>query len=219
VAFESVFFDLDGTLVDTTYLHTYAWWRALDEAGFSVPMVEIHPLIGMGGSELLLTLLGHDDEAVSESHGCCFASLHASIRPLPGARELIRRIAESGRQVVIVTSAKEADLCALMRPLDSEEVVSDIVFGEMADRSKPSPDLFEVALDRARIRPGQVLAIGDARWDVTAAGRAGIACLGLESGGTNSFDLLSAGADHVYRSCADLLEQWPTTPLDTGSDR
>ena len=27
-----VFIDIDGTLVDTTYLHTYAWWRALDDA-------------------------------------------------------------------------------------------------------------------------------------------------------------------------------------------
>ncbi len=28
-----VLFDLDGTLVDTNYLHTLAWWRALRDAG------------------------------------------------------------------------------------------------------------------------------------------------------------------------------------------
>ena len=37
-----VLFDVDGTLVDTTYLHTVAWWEALRGCGHDVPMASIH---------------------------------------------------------------------------------------------------------------------------------------------------------------------------------
>jgi beta-phosphoglucomutase-like phosphatase (HAD superfamily) len=85
----AVFFDLDGTLLDTNYLHTLAWWRALEDAGQRRPMAELHRLIGMGGSELLTTLLGHDSPVISASHGHYFKEFHPLIVALPGAQELI----------------------------------------------------------------------------------------------------------------------------------
>ena len=87
----AVFFDLDGTLLDTSYLHTFAWWRALDDEYERVPMSRIHPLIGMGSHELLSSLLGSDRPSISRAHGRYFSGLHEFIRPLPGASELVER--------------------------------------------------------------------------------------------------------------------------------
>ena len=56
-----VLFDIDGTLLDTSYLHTVAWWQALRDAGHEVPMREIHRAIGMGSDKLLPHLIGRDD--------------------------------------------------------------------------------------------------------------------------------------------------------------
>src|SRR5580692_2383274 len=96
----SIFFDIDGTLLDTTYLHTLAWWKALGEAGHGRPMVEIHSLIGMGGSELLTTLLGFHDVSIEEAHGRHFDATHEMVRPFPGARETLRRVDEEGGNVI-----------------------------------------------------------------------------------------------------------------------
>src|SRR5207302_284443 len=41
----AVLFDVDGTLTDTNYLHTLAWWRALRDAGHEIAMASVHPLI------------------------------------------------------------------------------------------------------------------------------------------------------------------------------
>lgn len=49
----AVLFDLDGTLVDTNYLHALTWWRAPHQHGHDVPMARIHRPVGMGGAELL----------------------------------------------------------------------------------------------------------------------------------------------------------------------
>ncbi len=212
---EAVLFDIDGTLVDTVYLHTYAWWRALDEAGHVVPMARIHPLIGMGSDGLLSSLLGHPDDDISEVHGRHFTALHPFIRPLPGAGDLLRRTHGGGSKVVLVTSAKEHDLPALLGPLDSDDQIDDIVHGEMVEDAKPSPEVFETALDRLSLGPDTVVAVGDAVWDVKAAMTAGIPSIGVETGGTGGERLLEAGARSVYCDCAGIVERWADAPLGT----
>jgi phosphoglycolate phosphatase-like HAD superfamily hydrolase len=118
-----------------------------------------------------------------------------------------------GGTVVIVTSAKKDDLPALLAPLRSEDLIDSIIDGEDAERAKPHPDLFSLALDRSELPPSSVLALGDAVWDVEAAGRAGINCIGVKTGGFSEAELGAAGALAVYRSCADLLAQWAGSPL------
>ncbi|MGY5597314.1 HAD family hydrolase, partial [Streptomyces sp. J1] len=57
--------DVDGTLVDSTYVHVWTWHRALVEAGAPVPFVEVHHRIGKDGSTLvgeLLDIAGIDDD-------------------------------------------------------------------------------------------------------------------------------------------------------------
>ena len=50
-------FDVDGTLVDSNYLHAVTWWQAFAQAGHDVPMAAIHRAIGMGSDQLLDALL------------------------------------------------------------------------------------------------------------------------------------------------------------------
>ena len=52
----AVLFDIDGTLVDSNYLHAVTWHRAFREVDADVPIWRIHRSIGMDGDELLRTL-------------------------------------------------------------------------------------------------------------------------------------------------------------------
>ena len=56
----AVLFDVDGTLVDTNYLHTVTWWQAFAQGGQHVAMADIHRAIGMGSDQLLDRLLPDD---------------------------------------------------------------------------------------------------------------------------------------------------------------
>lgn len=58
--------DLDGTLVDSNYQHTLAWYRAFRQAGVVLPVWKLHRAIGMGGDQLVKTLTS---EAFDEQHG------------------------------------------------------------------------------------------------------------------------------------------------------
>lgn len=211
----AAFFDVDGTLVDTNYLHTWAWWRALAEAGVAVPMARVHRLIGMGGDDLLTELTGRPDERISQAHDRFFAECGDLVRPLPGARDLLRRVHEAGSKVVVVTSAHEDELELLLGPLDAGDMLDVIVHGESVEAAKPSPDLYEQALARVGAAPDRVVALGDTGWDVEAARRSGIDCIGVETGGVATCELIAAGARAVYPSCAELLEDYEQSLLAT----
>ena len=52
--------DVDGTLVDSNYQHALAWYEAFRQSGIVLPVWRIHRLIGMGGEQLVPTLIGEE---------------------------------------------------------------------------------------------------------------------------------------------------------------
>ena len=213
----AVLFDVDGTLVDSSYAHTTCWWQALREHGHVVPMARIHRAIGLGSDRIVGHLLGdHDeseDDAVIASHAALFAAWHDRLVPTPGARELLRRCHEAGLLVVLSTSAGRRDLEALRRAIDADDVIDEATTSSDAERSKPDPDILEAALERIGIPAQECLFVGDAVWDVEAAGRIGMPCVGVECGGTSAAELRDAGAVGTWSDPADLLAHWSDSPL------
>jgi HAD superfamily hydrolase (TIGR01509 family) len=204
-------FDVDGTLVDSNYLHVSAWSEALAQTGHEVPMAAIHRVMGMGSDELLDALLPADrdreaDGAISAAHSALYATYRNRLRPLAGAAELLRACKSAGFQVVLVTSAEPAELARLRDTLDGDDAIDEVVSGADAESTKPAPDLVQVALDRIGVGPGQAVFVGDTVWDVQACQRAGVRCIGVRSGGVCGNDLLDAGAVAVYADPSDLLE-------------
>src|SRR3546814_20395721 len=76
---------------------------------------------------------------------------------------------------------------------------------EDADTAKPAPDILQVALERAAAARERAVMIGDAVWDVEAAGRAGVRCIGVLTGGTARSELETAGTVAVYQDVAEIL--------------
>lgn len=213
----AVLFDVDGTLVDTTYVHTIAWWQALREHGHLVPMAPIHRAIGLGSDKILDHLLGdHDngqDDAITASHATLVAAWYQRFTPLPGARDLLKRCHDEGLTVVLSTSADQRDHDALRDALDAEAWIDEATTSEDADQSKPAPDILTAALERIGVRAQEAVFVGDAVWDVQAATRIGMPCIGLECGGTSAAELRDAGAVAVWSDPADLLAHWSQSPL------
>src|SRR5918998_881612 len=109
---KSVVLDVDGTLMDTNYLHVEAWARAFEEVGHRVPRVELHKQIGKG-SDLLISEFVEDGETaekIDELHGELYLEMQEHGHPLQGAKELIASLAERGYETWFVTSAKPEEL-------------------------------------------------------------------------------------------------------------
>jgi HAD superfamily hydrolase (TIGR01509 family) len=203
-----VVLDVDGTLMDTNYLHTEAWARAFEEVGHRVPRARLHKQIGKG-SNLLIREFVEDEETgekIDELHSELYAELQEYGHPLPGAKELISSLRERSYDVWFVTSAKDEELEHHMDELEAEGRISGVVNSSAVENPKPAPDIFELALQRAGASPDETVAVGDAVWDVEAADGAGIRTVAVLTGGAFSRqELKEGGAVAVYEDCAALL--------------
>ncbi len=208
-----VLFDLDGTLVDTNYLHTLAWWRALRDAGEWASMNAIHRLIGMGGDLLVPELLGHDSPEATSSRPRHYKELIGEARPFPGAADLLHRAHDLGLAVVLATSAPQDELEVLLKVLGAGDAIDGQTTADDVESSKPAPEVFDKAMKAFAIDPSRALAVGDSVWDIQAARAAGIGCVAVETGGFSQHELSEAGARGVYRDVRELLEQLLTSPL------
>jgi HAD superfamily hydrolase (TIGR01509 family) len=205
-----VLFDVDGTLVDTTYIHAVCWGEALREANRIVPMSVVHHAIGMGTDEMLEHLLGPDrergaDRRIADRHLELFQQYWGRLSPLPGAAELLRACAKDGLAVVLASSASERELARLRAALDADDAVTAATSADDAGSGKPDPDIVRSALAESGVEAAHAVFVGDAVWDAAAAGRASISFVGLTCGGTSETDLYEAGAVEVWRDPAHLL--------------
>ena len=208
-----VLFDMDGTLMDTNYLHSVAWSRAFRDAGEWAPMNAIHRLIGMGGDQLVPELLGHDSPAAAAARPRRYSELMGDIRAFPGAGALLQQVHDLGLAVVLATSAPADELAELRKVLGADDAIDGQTTADDVARSKPDPEVFVKAMESAAIDPKRAIAIGDSVWDIRAARSAGIACITVESGGFSQHELSEAGAARVYRDVSELLSQLFTSPV------
>jgi phosphoglycolate phosphatase-like HAD superfamily hydrolase len=180
----AVLFDVDGTLVDSVDAHARAWAAAFAEAGYHIPVERIRPLIGMGGDRILPALIpgASDDEE-------------------PGKTTAARR-AEIFR---------ERELNGLLARADFGPLVDVASTSDDAQSSKPAPDVVEAALAKSGVAAADAVMVGDTRYDVEAAHRAGVACVALLCGGADPATL--AGAEAIYRDPAELTDSLDAPPF------
>jgi HAD superfamily hydrolase (TIGR01509 family) len=208
-----VLFDIDGTLVDNSYLHTLAWARAFAEAGHTVRMAAIHRLIGMGSDMLVEELVGEGADGLSDGHSKHLEAFEGDMQAFPRAAELLEEVAGRGVRVVLATSAKPNEIEDRLAMIGAGEAVAHVTHSGEVDASKPDPDIFRTAMDATGLQPDDCVAVGDSVWDVRAAAAAGVACVAVESGGVSAAELREAGAVAVYRDVADLLDHLEESPL------
>lgn len=205
----AVLFDIDGTLVDSTYHHALAWQRAFARITDVPPLWRIHRTIGMGGDRLVAQVA---DDATEQRHGDDlrdawreeYLELRAEVRPLPGAAELVRRLADDGFTVALASSGDPQFAREAVELLGIGDAVSALLTADDVDSSKPEPDLVEETLRRLG-GPDAAVLVGDTVYDVEAAARADLGCVTLRSGGFGRAELLDAGALRVEELPTDLL--------------
>ena len=192
-------FDIDGTLVDSNYLHVDAWQRALADQGASVDGWRIHRAIGQDSVRLVRSLAGERDEVwierVKDLHAAHYRELAPRLRPFASTVELLRAVAGRGIRVVLATSAPGDELKLLLDTIDAGDDVFATTSADDVERAKPDPEVIDVALGRGGVQPSEAVLVGDSTWDMIAARRAGLTAFGLRCGGFPDADLGTRGPE------------------------
>jgi HAD superfamily hydrolase (TIGR01549 family) len=202
----AILFDLDGTLVDSVYQHVLAWRQALESAGIQLSVWRIHRRIGMSGGLFVNALLReigmarlpkHEMDEIIKRHGEAFVTMKDQVRPLPGSKELLKKLNELNVPWAIATSGTKMTSQPSLSMLEVPDTVP-VVTREEVSAAKPDPDLFIAAAKKLGVPVEQCVVVGDSIWDMLAAQRARALGVGLLSGGYGREELERAGAYRVY---------------------
>src|SRR5688572_9722188 len=202
-----VLLDVDGTLVDSVYLHTIAWQRAFRRHALEVPAWMIHRHIGMGGDHLVEAVAGADverslGEAIRETRRVTFRSVVDEVRPISGAARFLRALNDAGMRVSLATSAEPDEILHYRTLLQSDGIVDRRTDASHVEHTKPDPDLVGQALDLIGGPPAVM--VGDSTWDCISAERAGVPTICVLTGGFSREELFEAGAVAVAEDLAQL---------------
>lgn len=209
--YRAVLFDIDGTLVDSNDAHAAAWVDVLAEHGHHLRFDDVRPLIGMGGDKVLPALTGIDaasppGRAIIERRGHIFKRVYLPhLQATDGASELVRYLNEAGVALAVATSAQKDEVHALLRVAGVDGLFDGEGSSNDADRSKPDPDIVQVALGKLGCAASEAVMIGDTPYDIEAARHAGVDCIALRCGGWWRDDDFT-GALAIYDGPRALLE-------------
>lgn len=216
---KAVLFDIDGTLVDSNDYHVEAWQEVFRDLGATFDNQTVHDQIGKGTDMLVPTLLPDMDEAaqekLGEAHGAAFKGRFLDqVKPFSGAHDLLARVKAAGAKVALASSASAGELDYYLDLLDARDLVAVTTTSDDVENTKPAPDIFATALKKlAPLTAAEVIVVGDTPYDIEAAGKCGIAAVGLRSGRFADATLLEAGAVALYDDVAALLAGFDASPL------
>jgi HAD superfamily hydrolase (TIGR01549 family) len=208
--------DIDGTLVDTNYQHTIAWYRAFRQNEVILPLWRIHRHIGMGGDQLVGALAGEQVENekgddIRAAEKTLYFELIEEVQPMHGARDLLVDLKDRGHTIVLASSAKEDEVEHYLDLLDARELADDWTTSADVEATKPHPDLVHAAREKAG--GGDAVMVGDTPWDCKAAEGAGVPTIAVLTGGFAESELREAGAVAVFESIDELRERLDSTAL------
>jgi phosphoglycolate phosphatase len=142
------------------------------------------------------------DVILSKHEG--FAAANAV--PIEGALDIVKKIRDAGLKTAILTNNGRPALDKIVKQVPLEEYFDLIFTRHETPKPKPFPDgLWKIASELG-VDKSEVLYIGDALIDGTAAKRAGIEFWGVATGETTADKLYEAGASRVFSSLLEVLE-------------
>ena len=206
--FETVLFDLDGTLIDSGAM-ILASFRHATRTVLRREIPDEQLLARVGSSHLHEQMAVIDATRVEElvhSYREHNEPLHAELRLCPGVDGVLERLHAEGRRLGIVTAKRRKTVHLAFAVLPIERYFDAVVTAEQTERHKPHPEPLLHALEQLGASRESAAYVGDAPFDVAAAKAAGVFAIGVTWGGIHSIASLRAeGPDAVAHQAEELL--------------
>lgn len=211
----AIFFDLDGTLIDTDDAFLETLTRKLERWSWAFGGRDPRPLLRrlviaaegpVNGIISALDAVGLDDNLLSigdRLRGVRGGRTRGDFVPVDGALEAIRSLRPS-YQLGVVTTRSTADALAFLRQFELERTIEVLTSREDTGRLKPHPEPVQRAASSVGLSPDQCVLVGDTSVDMVSAKKAGAYAVGVLCGFVERDELLEAGADLILENTAQL---------------
>jgi pyrophosphatase PpaX len=208
VRYETVLFDLDGTLIDSGALILASFQHATRTVLGRVIEDDVL-MANVGGHGIHAQMREFDEEhadelvAVYREHNM---RVYHGVRAFPGIGDVLERLHGEGRTLGVVTVKSRPTVDITFEVLPLGRYFSTVVTGDDTERHKPEPDPLLLALERLGAGAGSAVYVGDSPFDIRAAKAAGVVAVAAGWGGIHGRERLEREEpDAFVERPADLL--------------
>lgn len=204
----SLFFDLDGTLIDSATGITRCVAYALERMDQPVPPEpELRGWIGPALRTSFAPLLGDPvlvEQAVAHYRDRFESDGWAEHELYEGIGEVVEELHAIGHRLAIVTAKNQPHAEKIIAHLPFGHRFESVIGATVDGSRSHKPELIAEALERLSLRAGQCWMIGDRRMDIEGARHHGMRNIGVLWGFGGEAELRAAGVGHLARTPADL---------------
>jgi phosphoglycolate phosphatase len=208
-----MFFDLDGTLVDSAPDLHDALVALCREREIKAPGYEtVREVTSRGARAIVSTAFGDQGEDVVDAVMSRFLELYVDTgtvrtHPFPGIENLLRKLESRGIPWGVITNKAGFLAAPLLERLGYAARVAAVVAGDTLPVRKPHPDPVLLACKQARVEPAQCVFVGDDPRDVQAGQAAGLQTVVAGWGYLDPEGARGWGAE-AYAETAEQIADW-----------
>lgn len=208
---KGLIFDIDGTLVDSNDIHTECWLEAFEHFDKSIPYDVMRSQMGKGGDILVPDMLNAREmrefgEKLKKYRPELFRKKYMErVKPFPRVRELFEELSERGIKLALASSSNKDEVSYYTRLLGVGDLLEGSTSTQDAKMSKPSPEIFEAALERIGTDPALTMTVGDTPYDILASHRCALPIAAVLCGGFER--QLLAKAEFLFDSVEDMVRK------------
>ena len=206
-----VLFDFDGTVIDNSEGIFNCIRYSLQKLGLPVPEEAIlRRFVGPSLFDSFRTYC-EDDEAKAELFVATYRERYAPIgftecRLYDGMDALLRRLKAEGYRVAVCSGKPYDFVVKISRLLGLYDVFDGYFCPGFAPVDSDKAGLILAAVDHFGVTKEETLMVGDRRFDIEAAKKAGVASLGVRYGFAEPDELENAGADAIVATVGGIVK-------------
>lgn len=205
---DTLLFDWDGTVVDSTQLGLTAFEQSF--AALGIPFDhEIYARVYSPNWYSVYEALGLPKEQWQKADDLWVHHYGEQIaQPVAGAQETINELKRKGYRLGVVSSGTECRVVREVRELRFENIFEIVICNEQMTNKKPHPEGLEMALRSLGSQCKHAAYVGDSPEDIEMGKRANMLTVGVRSDYPTSWKLESHGPDIFLNSFNELLDHF-----------
>ena len=209
--YNTIIWDLDGTLLDTLQDLWLATNHALRTYGMPQRTFdEVRNFVGNGVRKLIERAVpdGEDNplfgEVFAEFKRYYVEHCQDNTCLYPGISETLKQLKADGKRMAIVSNKLQEGVTELHEKWFADTI--EVAIGESSDvRRKPAPDMVEAALERLGVDKSDAVYVGDSDVDIATARNSGLPCVSVLWGFRDREFLMAHGAQCMIEKPQELL--------------
>ena len=208
--YKYIFFDLDGTIIDSAPGIVASTRHALKRFGIEeADLTTLHQFIGPPLTDSFRKYYGFTPEqavkAIESYREYYTDGGMLQCEPYPGVEALLREIAAAGGKILLATSKPEIYAQRILEHFHLDRYFFCVAGSSLDERRVHKDEILVYAIKKCGIQdPASAVMVGDREYDVLGAQKVGIPCIGVLYGYGSEEELSAAGACALARTPAEV---------------